>query len=118
MKKLFLILLLCAPLFLAGCSRQPSRYDTFADCLTESGAKMYGTDWCPHCKNQKKLFGSSFDKVDYINCERNQKKCKEAGIKGYPTWIFKDGSGAAGTQQLKTLADRTNCQLSKLVSKY
>jgi hypothetical protein len=82
MKKLFLILLLCAPLFLAGCSRQPSRYDTFADCLTESGAKMYGTDWCPHCKNQKKLFGSSFDKVDYINCERNQKNARRPALRG------------------------------------
>jgi len=111
MKKLFLILLIGVPLFLTGCSREPSEYDTFAACLTESGAKMYGTDWCPHCKDQKELFGSSFDKIDYINCESYRTKCQQAGVQGYPTWIFEDGSQVAGTQQLKVLADKTNCEL-------
>jgi len=27
---------------------------TFAKCLTENGAKMYGAYWCTHCENQKK----------------------------------------------------------------
>jgi len=31
-------------------------YSEFAKCLTQKGAKMYGTFWCPHCQNQKKEF--------------------------------------------------------------
>ena len=23
--------------------------DNFAQCLTDNGVKMYGTDWCSHC---------------------------------------------------------------------
>ena len=114
MKKIFSVLLfLGIALLLTGCSREPSKYDTFAACLTERGAKMYGTDWCPHCKNQKEMFGPSFDKIDYINCDSYRTKCQQAGIEGYPTWFFKNEEKLVGTQQLKTLADKTNCELPK-----
>ena len=33
-----------------------SPYDSFAQCLTDDGVKMYGAWWCPHCQSQKKLF--------------------------------------------------------------
>jgi hypothetical protein len=44
------------------------KYDTFAKCLTAHGAKMYGLYWCPHCIEQKKMFGESFRYVDYVEC--------------------------------------------------
>ena len=28
---------------------------------------MYGTEWCPHCQDQKRAFGTSFKYVQYIN---------------------------------------------------
>ena len=113
MKKSLLILpLIGMSLFLAGCGpREPSKYDTFATCLAENGAKMYGTEWCPHCKNQKELFGESFDKVDYIDCDLYRTKCKQAGVEGYPTWIFNDDTRVAGTQPLEELAKKANCPL-------
>jgi hypothetical protein len=40
--------------------------DTFAQCLTTSGAKFYGTFWCSHCKNQKDMFGSSLQYAPYV----------------------------------------------------
>ena len=30
-----------------------------AKCLTSKDVKMYGTSWCPHCNNQKEMFGVS-----------------------------------------------------------
>lgn len=83
--------------------------DTFASCLTEKGAIFYGTEWCPHCKNQKAMFGNSMKKVHYIDCDKNKKKCVEAGITGYPTWKFADGSSLSGTQLLGALAEKTGC---------
>ena len=41
----------------------PGPYDDFAQCLTENDAKMYGAFWCPHCKEQKAMFGSSWKYV-------------------------------------------------------
>ena len=41
--------------------------DTFAKCLTENNATMYGTEWCSHCKAQKELFGKSFQSPTPVN---------------------------------------------------
>lgn len=89
----------------------PGQYDSFAQCLTQKGAAMYGTDWCPHCQAQKKLFGNSFKYVNYINCDANKAACDAAGVKGYPTWQFPRGDPVSGTQELATLAERAGCVL-------
>lgn len=97
-------------------SQVPSIYDGFAQCLTEKGVKMYGAWWCPHCQNQKDLFGSAFEFVDYVECSPGSSKgmsqqCKDAGIEGYPTWVFADGSKASGEQSFEGLSEKTSCPL-------
>lgn len=64
-----------------------------AEHLTKVGAKMYGAWWCPHCHEQKLLFGQeAFSKINYIECDPSAQKnpqpqlCDQAGIKSYPTW--------------------------------
>lgn len=99
-------------------SRVPSEYDGFAQCLTEKGAKMYGTWWCAHCLDQKKLFGSAFDYVDYVECSPGGSKtisqdCVDAGVtKGVPAWSFADGTWLNGGQTLEALSEKTACSLS------
>ena len=88
----------------------------FAQCLKESGAKFYGTFWCSHCNNQKELFGSAQAELPYVECStadgRGQMQvCADANIKGYPTWIFADGSEQSGTMSLEALAEKTACVL-------
>lgn len=85
---------------LSGCSlslvsdASAAKYDSLAKCLAEKGVKMYGAFWCGHCQNQKKAFGSAFQHVDYTECTVDGKQnsfaqvCQDAGIEGYPTWIF------------------------------
>ncbi|TAL50431.1 hypothetical protein EPN81_02770 [Patescibacteria group bacterium] len=93
----------------------PSPYDEFAQCLTNSGVTMYGAWWCPHCENQKDLFGSAFDQVTYMECSTASRTmnqtCRDAGIEGYPTWEFGDGSRASGEQTLESLAEASGCAL-------
>jgi len=79
------------------------QYDEFAKYLTEQNVKMYGTEWCPHCKNQKKLFGSSFQYIDYIDCDKNRQECLSAGVQGYPTWKI-NSQNYPGEQSLERLA--------------
>ena len=78
-------------------------YDEFANYLTEQGVKMYGTEWCPHCKNQKKLFGNSFQYINYIDCDENRQECLSAGVQGYPTWKINE-QNYPGEQSLERLA--------------
>lgn len=91
-------------------------YDEFAQCVTASGAKMYGAYWCPHCINQKEEFGKSVGFIDYIECDprgdgANPSACTAAGIDGYPTWVFGDGTKRPGEVPLPELALRTGCEL-------
>ncbi|HZR66349.1 MAG TPA: hypothetical protein VFA85_14475 [Terriglobales bacterium] len=96
--------------------RPVSTLDGFAKCLTSKGVKMYGAWWCPHCADQKELFGNAFQYVNYVECSPLGQKtqndvCKQAGLKGYPTWQFADGSRAEGTLHLESLAEKTGCKL-------
>ena len=86
-------------------SRQPKsvkNYDGFAQCLAEKKLTMYGAYWCPHCQNQKELFGASFQYINYVDCDRNPNACSEAGIKGYPTWVI-NGQSYPGVQSISKL---------------
>lgn len=95
---------------------QPGVYDEFASCIAESGATFYGAFWCPHCNEQKSMFGRSADLLPYTECSmpdgRTQTEvCTTAGVTSYPTWEFADGSRLSGTQPLSVLAEHSGCVL-------
>ncbi len=85
-------------------------YDSFAQCLTENGAVMYGAYWCGHCQNQKEMFGSSFQYINYVECTEQGDLCQEAGITGYPTWII-NGNKYPGEKPLETLVSLSGCEV-------
>jgi glutaredoxin len=84
-----------------------------AEHLTRTNAKFYGASWCPHCAEQKELFGSSARRLPYIECSsagpgsRQTALCNDAGIKSYPTWVI-NGQRYIGTQTLDALAQYSN----------
>ena len=86
--------------------------------LTAVGAKKYGAFWCPHCFEQKQLFGEqAFDEVTYIECAEEGKDpqpqvCSAAGIRSFPTWEI-DGEFYPGIKTPEELADLTNYQGSR-----
>lgn len=82
-----------------------------AECLTEKGVVMYGTEWCGHCKNQKSLFGDAFAKVKYVDCDAERQTCLDAGVRGFPTWIDSAGNQFPWTQQLAKLAEVGGCAM-------
>ena len=127
---LFLVVLTaCAP------KETTSKYsqdvvDELAQCLTENDVVMYGAFWCPHCINSKAKFGPSFGHINYIECDARCKPdedgkilsackgyegqpelCIEREIEGYDTWIFGDGSRAAGEPSLELLDERSGCNI-------
>jgi protein-disulfide isomerase len=97
-------------------SAESGNLDGFAKCLADKRAVMYGSFVCPHCDDQRKLFGSSFRYVTYIECSvRGSRQmtfpCIAAQIRYTPTWIFDDGERRVGLQSLKSLSEKTGCQL-------
>jgi len=116
-KASILLAVALTPFVLAGCATDAERdpaLDTLASCITESGLKMYGTERCGHCKEQKKKFGESFDMIDYIDCEQQKNECLMAGVEWYPTWIAKDQSKLVWWQELAALAEKAGCEYSEV----
>lgn len=101
-------------------SSQGQNYDEFAQCVADSGAKMYGAWWCSHCNAQKTEFGSSWKILEnqnsYVECSTQTKTqtqvCKDAGITGYPTWRFADGTEQSGRLSFEYLSQKTGCPLA------
>ena len=81
-----------------------------AEHLTSSGAVMYSAYWCPHCHEQKELFGKeASDQLKVVECapdgENNQADlCRSKGLEGFPSWEI-NGSIDSGVKGLDTLAE-------------
>jgi len=109
------IIYLCGVFLLAGCvevasNNEPS-YDSFVTCLNQAGTHLYVSTTCPHCHEQKALFGASADKLNLIDCYYDSAKCVAANVPSVPTWIFANGKRAVGVQTFKYLSEQTNCPL-------
>lgn len=113
MKYLFVVIAVVGILvyWLARAPKESKNYDLFAQCLAEKKLTMYGAYWCSHCQNEKKAFGDSFKYVPYVECTQETKKCLDAGITGYPTWIDSAGQKYSGEQGLSGLSKIGGCQL-------
>lgn len=92
-------------------------YDAFAKCLASKQAKMYGLYWCPHCADQKAMFGDSFQYVPYVECaikgvpHELAPECKAAGAKLFPSWQFGTDPPKEGVLSLQQLSEKTGCSL-------
>jgi hypothetical protein len=92
------------------------RYDGFAKCLASSQTKMYGLYWCPHCAEQKAMFGRSFRYVPYVECAIKGSRelapaCTAAGVKLFPSWQFGSNPPVEGVFPMQELSDKTGCSL-------
>lgn len=103
---------------------EAGEYDTFAQCLYDSGMRMYGSATCSFCEKQRKLFGASERFVREIECDpRNElsqtELCIARDITHTPTWILEDSDGNdinrldSGVKSLEELSKVSGCPLEK-----
>jgi len=111
-----IVVLLAFFIFSSGSKIPQAEVDIFAKCLTDKGAVMYGTFWCPHCAKTKKRFGSSFQFIKYVECDprgdnEQSELCLEKEIEAYDTWEFSDGSRVIGEPSFETLGEKAGCSV-------
>ena len=110
------LVILILSMFLVSCNGnggsggEEGNVEALAKCLTDSGAKFYGAYWCPHCVDQKDLFGEAVEFAPYVECTVEQQACVDAGVEAFPTWIFADGTVVMGGQSLEKLAELGSCE--------
>jgi uncharacterized membrane protein len=105
------------PVFLVDNTSGPAELG-LAQHLKQSGAKMYASFTCPHCCEQKELFGKeAINELPYVECNPYGKDpqtdaCEKIGeaVKqktgqefGFPTWQV-NGQFLVGRQKLTDLA--------------
>ena len=110
------IVLLFVLAWAAGWYYRNHRYDNFAKCLASKQTKMYGLYWCPHCLEQKEMFGKSFQYVPYTECAIKGSHdlapaCAAAGVKLFPSWQFGGNPPIEGVFPLQVLGSQTGCSL-------
>jgi len=112
------ILILLATAYLVGRYYRNHRYDAFAQCLASKQARMYGLYWCPHCADQKRMFGAAFHYVPYVECAvgppgsgQMAPECQAAGVKLFPSWQFGAAPPKEGVLSLEDLSAKTGCSL-------
>ena len=85
----------------------------FAKYLNENNIVMYSAYWCPHCNDQKQLFGKkAVEELLIVECAKDGKNnqyklCQEKGIEGFPSWEI-NNQIYSGTMSLNELAKMTN----------
>ena len=92
-------------------SSSPQKVE-FAKYLKENNVVMYSAYWCPHCHDQKQLFGmKAVKQLSIIECAKDGKDnqydlCKTKGINGFPSWEIKNEI-YSGIKNLNDLAIMT-----------
>jgi hypothetical protein len=103
---------------LASCASAPPKdgqYAKLAQCLTSKGVKFYGAFWCPHCAEQKAIFGDDLRYITYVECDPRDPtskpdECAAKGVKAYPTWFFPGQGTETGVHQPADLAKKVGCE--------
>ena len=85
-----------------------------AEYLSDQDVLFYGASWCPHCQEQKRLFGNSASRLPYVECSPagpntpQAPSCSRAGIRSYPTWVINGRAYPGEVMTLAQLASVTN----------
>lgn len=87
---------------------------SLAQHLAATGSAMYGAYWCPHCADQKAMFGDAIGQVPYVECAADGENaqpdlCSAKGIQAYPTWEI-NGQLYPGVKSLEDLAQLSGFQ--------
>ncbi|MEB3304454.1 MAG: vitamin K epoxide reductase family protein [Cyanobacteriota bacterium] len=81
--------------------------------LSAKGAVMYTAYWCPHCREQKELFGKEGTAaLKIVECAPDGHNsqaalCEKKQIKGFPSWEI-NGTVDSGVKPLAKLAAMSN----------
>jgi len=90
---------------------EDTKIRALAEHLKDEDVLFYGASWCPHCQEQKRLFGASASRLPYIECNLagptapQASACTQAGVQTYPTWIIKGRAIVGQVLSLAELAD-------------
>lgn len=91
-------------------SASEGQFDSFAKCLSEKGAIVYGNDFCSYTQKQLSWFGKSRKYLNYVKCAENKELCNSKGVKVTPTWEI-NGQTYGEVQTFEKLSAVSGCSI-------
>jgi glutaredoxin-related protein len=88
--------------------------EEFNQCLADNGIVIYGSEWCPACRQVVEILGG-YKKVSsvYIDCVKKQEICSENKKTGYFPEIQIYGEIYTGQRTLNAFSEATGCPIPK-----
>jgi glutaredoxin len=78
-----------------------------AKCIGDKST-LYVQLGCPHCEDQKEMFGENLQHINVIDCYYEKEKCISQNISMIPTWDISD-KYYVGVQSIDKLKTLTGC---------
>lgn len=112
-----IVLLAISGIFVYKSLSKENPEEKLMSCIA-SKAVLYGSKYCPHCQDQKKILGNYLTLFQSVDCLDNPKQCDEAGVDRYPTWKIngKLYIGVKSINELKQLTSCEGCDINETVS--
>ncbi|MBA2115048.1 hypothetical protein HOV93_22200 [Planctomycetes bacterium FF15] len=86
-------------------------FKALAKAIADSGAIFFGADWCPHCTQQKALFGEGYLNLPFVEVTNPNHTLNQVGVDNnisqLPTWVFGDGTRVVGVLEIEELLSYT-----------
>ena len=87
-------------------------YWEFNQCLADNGVIIYGTGWCPACRQLVESLGG-YENISpvYVDCMDEKERCDNEKKTGYIPEIQIEGKLYESSRSLESLSQLTGCPL-------
>lgn len=84
--------------------------EELVSCLAENNFVIYGSEWCPACRQLVNSFGG-YEMVEdiYVECSEEGERCNEEQKTNYVPEIQIDGELYEGPRDLQSITDKVGC---------
>lgn len=91
-----------------------NKFLEFNKCLSENGIVIYGSSWCPACRQVvDTLGGYESIKSIYVDCDNEQQRCANEKKTDYVPEIQINSKIYSGSRTLKGFSESTGCPFPK-----
>lgn len=104
---IILVILIISYLSLKPSNPESQTDEELIKCIADK-ATLYVQLGCSHCRTQEELFGDNLKHINIVDCFDELQECRDAEIRGTPTWIIND-EHYIGVKSIKKLKELTKC---------
>ena len=104
---LIIVFIISISVIFINSKKHPETTDEVAKCIGKNSV-LYVQLGCPHCEEQKEIFGDNIKYINTIDCFFEREICSNEKITSIPTWKI-NGKFYTGVKSIEQLKETTGC---------